>query len=132
MSTAPPNFDYKSSMLPDVGGSIHVQGGGGIANISQTTSDDNTILSEYGLQDGGIISDKVDDTTKKAFVQQINSEICSTGKGTSIITDKNCWAVVAVIRALIKHDLKNDNLYDYEVMTLVNIISHRKKIMYYC
>jgi hypothetical protein len=24
-----------------------------------------------------------------------------------------------------------DNLYDYEVMTLVNIISHRKKIMYY-
>ena len=81
MSTPPPNFDYKSSMLPDVGGSIHVQGGGG--NIlgpitGGYTSDDIVILREYGLQDGGIIADKVDDNTNKAFVEQINSGVCST------------------------------------------------------
>ena len=92
-------------MLPDVGGTIHVQGGGGGAGIGGGYSpDDIKILTEYGLQTGGIISD-VDDTTKKAFIEQINSGECSVDSGDSIILKKKCWAVIAVIRALINRDL---------------------------
>jgi len=106
--SVPPEFDYKSSMLPDVGGSIHVQGGGGRGPSvgGGYSSDELSILSEYGLQDGGIIADKIDENTKTAFLEQVKSDICSIGSGSSIISKKDCWAVVAVIRAIIKHDLE--------------------------
>ena len=105
--SAPPHFDYKSSMLPDVGGTIHVQGGGGGgAGVGGAYSpDDIKILTEYGLQTGGIISDVIDDTTKKAFIEQIKSGECSEDSGDAIILKRKCWAVVAVIRALINRDL---------------------------
>jgi hypothetical protein len=98
-------------MLPDVGGSIHVQGGGGYGPSvgGAYSSDDTRILSEYGLQNGGIIADKVDELTKTAFLEQIRSGKCSTDSGDSIILKKDCWAVVAVIRALIKRDLGGEH-----------------------
>jgi len=106
--SAPPNFDYKSSMLPEVGGTIHVQGGGGYAAVGGAYSpEDIKILTEYGLQDGGIISKVIDDETKKAFLEQLKSEECSSDSGESVILKKKCWAVVAVTRALIKHDLSS-------------------------
>jgi hypothetical protein len=100
---APPGFDYKASMLPDVGGAIHVQGGGGMSG----GNDDLKVLTEYGLQPGGII-DYIDIPTKTAFLEQLKSGDCSTNAGNSVIVKKNCWAVVAVIRALIKHDLASE------------------------
>ena len=105
---APPGFDYKSSMLPDVGGAIHVQGGGG---MSGGAGDDLKVLTEYGLQPGGIIADKIDEPTKAAFLEQLRSGACSDS-GDSVIVKKNCWAVIAVIRALLKRDLGVDDKYE--------------------
>lgn len=105
---APPGFDYKSSMLPDVGGAIHVQGGGG---MSGGGGDDLKILTEYGLHPGGIIADKIDEPTKAAFLEQIKSGACSDS-GDSVIVKKNCWAAIAVIRALLKRDLEVEDVHE--------------------
>jgi hypothetical protein len=109
--SAPNGFDATATALPGGGHipstPIHVQQGGN----PNASSDDgkNEILKKYGLDPGGIIDDVIDQPTKNAFLEQYLSGACSFDSGDSIILKKNCWAVSAVIRALIKHDLNDYN-----------------------
>ncbi len=121
MSAPPPGFNEQASHLPDPGAAaapIHVMRGGGNMEGStdkphetkqvggvQPTNDDETILNEYGLTNPSItqhIKD-FDDSFKETFLQQLRSGNC-TQKGNSI-TKKECWAVTAVIRALIQEQI---------------------------
>jgi hypothetical protein len=69
---------------------------------------DEEILKTYGLNKGGVISDNIDEKTKNAFIEQIKSGICSSDSGDLTILKKDCWAVVAVIREHIHHNLKKE------------------------
>lgn len=112
--SAPPGFNPNASMLPDPGASsapIHVMKGGGIGVQSGGfTPDEQKILKEYGLDTGGSIADEIDEPTKVAFVRQIESGVCGVNAGESVVLKKNCWAVVQVIRALIKKNIKSANV----------------------
>jgi len=105
--SAPPGFDAKESLLPDVGGSIHVMRGGSYSHSGGYDSEDLKTLTEYGLQPGGIIAAKVDEPTKQAFLDQLSS--CGRNSGNSAILKKSCWAVVAVTRALIEYDMGKES-----------------------
>ncbi len=111
--SAPPGFNPSASMLPDPGPSsapIHVMKGGGIGVQSGGfTPDEQKILKEYGLDTGGSIADEVDEPTKVAFVRQIQSGVCGVNAGESVVLKKDCWAVVQVIRALLKKNIKSAN-----------------------
>jgi hypothetical protein len=107
--SAPPGFDAGASMLPDnPSAQIHVMRGGG-ASIGGFTPEQTRTLSLYGLEAGGIIADEIDEPTKVAFLQQLESGACNTNSGDSAILKKDCWAVVAVIRALINYDIKKSS-----------------------
>ena len=57
------------NMYDGQGGRAFVQGGGGMSGGAEP-SDDLKILTEYGLQPGGIIA-YIDMPTKKAFLEQL-------------------------------------------------------------
>ena len=113
--SAPNGFDATATALPGGGQipstPIHVQQGGGMVG----GSDD--ILKDFGIGTGGIIDDLIDEPTKKAFLEQYKTGVCSADSGVSIILRKDCWAISAVIRALIKRNL---NDYNSETPNLAN------------
>ena len=100
------------NLIPQVAGQIHVmRGGGGTEKASSSvkpgayTKEEQLTLRQYGLNPGGIIADAIDEPTKRAFLDQVASGACSADSGDSVILKKNCWAVVAVVRALINYDM---------------------------
>lgn len=111
--SAPNGFDATATALPGGGHipstPIHVQQGGSGSTNSSSSNNNSEILKIYGMGPGGIIDDDIDQPTKNAFLEQYLSGACSIDSGDSIILKKNCWAVSAVIRALIKHDLNDYN-----------------------
>lgn len=120
MSAPPPGFNEQASNLPDPGvaaAPIHVmRGGGGMGEESSSakqqiggvlsTNDDKTILEAYGLTNPMITQHipNFDDSFKQSFLQQIRSGECER-KGNSI-TKKDCWAVTAVIRAMVQEEIR--------------------------
>lgn len=73
------------------------------------TEEEQKILSDYGLGPGGPISLDVDELTKQAFLKQRTSKTCAKGTGDVVIMNSKCWAVVAVIRALLRHNIRSAN-----------------------
>jgi hypothetical protein len=141
MSGPPPNFNANDSMLPDPGQNaapIHVMRGGGVNPLLQNetneqsgggggyTENETKILAQYGLDTGGPIYEAIDDKTKRKFLEQLDK--CKIGTGSSIILHKNCSAVLAVIRALIKAGIKRANSRDiskYENMNEVSVTADK-------
>jgi hypothetical protein len=72
-------------------------------------ADELKILSEHGLGPGGPISLDINEETKAAFLEQRRSKVCSKGTGDAIVMNNKCWAVVAVIRALLRHNIRSAN-----------------------
>lgn len=105
---APPGFDPSATVLPDPGAStapMHIMRGGARGGV-MFSAEEEEILSQYGLAAGGIIADKIDAPTKAAFLTQIKSGACGKGTGDLVILQKDCWAVVKVIRALIQSSMR--------------------------
>jgi hypothetical protein len=125
MSSPPDNFNANASLLPDPGRDtvpIHVMRGGGAAENNEQpkkqsgnkyTEEQLKILNQYGLQKDGPIYEDIDDITKQDFLKQVDK--CKIGTGDSIILHKDCSAVLAVVRALIKAGIKKQNSIDLEI-----------------
>jgi len=116
--SAPPGFNAGATVLPDnPSAQIHVMrggGGGGGGGSTQTggfNMQELEKLTEYGLEQGGIIADEIDEPTKIAFLKQESSGICAKNSGDSVIMKKDCWAVVEVTRALINYHIRTSNLF---------------------
>ena len=103
---APPGFDATATVLPPgPEARIEVQRGGARGGVMYSAEDEE-LLSQYGLAAGGVIADKIDEPTKAAFLTQIKSGACGKGTGDLVILQKDCWAVVKVIRALIQTSMR--------------------------
>lgn len=105
---APPGFDPNATVLPDPGSSaapMHVMRGGSRGGFVYSPEDEE-MLSQYGLGPGGKIEEMIDAPTKAAFLEQIKSGKCAKGTGDLVILQKDCWAVVKVIRALIRSSMR--------------------------
>lgn len=115
MSAPPPGYNEQASNLPDPGPAaapIHMlRGGGGRSTpqIGGIGKDDETILEEYGLNNPDITTHirNFDDSFKETFLSQIRSGKCSSKERS--VTQKDCWAVTALIRATIQANLAKGN-----------------------
>jgi hypothetical protein len=67
------------------------------------------ILKKYGLGEGGPIANEIDIPTKKLFLEQIQNPICKNGTGDGIIFNKDCSAIIPVLRALIQKEIERAN-----------------------
>lgn len=120
MSGPPPGFNPAASVLPDnLSARIEiVQGGGGSGapSINQQTKKDESshafsaadqaLLEKQGLQKGGPIDAVIDGPTRTAFLEQVRAGRCGADSGEMVILHKDCWAVVQVIRALLRHGME--------------------------
>jgi len=112
--SAPPGFNATATVLPDnPSAQIHVMRGGGSGGSvgGGYNAQELQKLAEYGLEPGGIIANEIDEPTKVAFLEQEKSGDCNKNSGDSVILKKNCWAVVAVTRALIQYHIRTSNLF---------------------
>ena len=67
------------------------------------------ILKKYGLSEGGIIANKLSQSVKDKFIEEINSGKCLKGTGDNIISSSECEATVKVIRELINYHIDQTN-----------------------
>jgi hypothetical protein len=115
--SAPPGFNPNASLLPDPGPSaapIQVMRGGGSSSAQKGGAFNETemaALAKYQLHTGGVIAEQFNDDEKRQFLNQIaDKSRCRRTTGDSIILNKDCWAVVKVIRALLNAKIKKGNL----------------------
>jgi hypothetical protein len=67
-------------------------------------------LQRYQLHPGGVIDKDIDYATKQEFLKQIkNPSRCRRTTGDTVILGKDCWAIVKVIRALLRAKIKSTN-----------------------
>jgi hypothetical protein len=119
--SAPPGFNEQASNLPDPGvaaAPIHVMRGGGGAAVDPEqvggkpfSMEEENILESYGLTDSAITQhiQGFDDEFKNTFLTQVRSGKCEQ-KGNSI-TNRDCWAVTTVIKALIQAKFAQGNAF---------------------
>lgn len=116
--SAPPGFNEQASNLPDPGAAaapIHVMrgGGGAAAQVGGKpfSMEEENILESYGLTNSAITQHipDFDDEFKNTFLTQVRSGKCEQ-KGNSI-TNRDCWAVTTVIKALIQAKFAQGNAF---------------------
>lgn len=128
--SAPTGFNENASLLPDPGANavpIHVMRGGGKGGNSSTEDDE--ILKKYGMGKDGPIEDRIPPETRAEFIKQIKSGVCSANTGDSVILNKDCWAVLEVIRELINVGIQKANGKDIVASSLETSMAEFKNVI---